>query len=249
MGYSNGDLILVGVQVINSIDTSIISDTLTEGAVFSSAPITAVSNLQVASTDLAQAVLSWDSMTLTNSGHSPILQYEIYVETAEDSTGSLQLMSTTLATSVTITGLSHGTTRFNIRARNVHGQSPEGTIESELLAGPPSKMTIPTTDTLDTNVIIEWDNPAHNGAEILGYQVYVKNTTTNDYEEITMCSVSSDPTTINTQKCTVPMSEFTTQWVATGQLIQIKIRAYNIKGVGEFSDPNTTGVISQAVSI
>lgn len=109
----------------------------------------------------------------TNSGGVPIIDYRVNMRVQG---GSYSVIATGITSkSYTVTGLNLGTIYdFNVEARNSVGYSDSSTsitILHALIAATPNT---PTTTNSGTNVIVNWDEPANNGAAITSYTVLIE---------------------------------------------------------------------------
>lgn len=88
--------------------------------------------------------------------------------------------------------------------------------------------------------------PFNNGLDIDSYQVVVYSHVNSVYEENIYVCDGSDSMTIASQGCDISMTDFlNTFGYARGQYPLIKVRAHNDDGWGEYSPPNSSGVLVQ----
>lgn len=107
--------------------------------------------------------------------------------------------------------LSSGTTyQFKVQARNEYGLSDDSDILSILAAAEPSQITAPTTETVDSNVVISWTSPSNNGSPITSYTILVKQSNSQYSEEPINCDGSVAAIILATE-CSIPMSVLTAE--------------------------------------
>jgi hypothetical protein len=124
----------------------------------------------------ASAVVNWTAPT--DNGGSAITGYDVQ---AFAGTSTVPVSTTTAgaaATSVTVTGLTNGTSyTFKVRAKNVAGVGPLSDASNAVTPAPPVAPGAPTIGAAtrgNASALVQWTAPASNGgAAITGYDVRV----------------------------------------------------------------------------
>jgi hypothetical protein len=172
--------------------------------------------------------LIWDDGL--NNGGVPIIDYRINMR-VQGGTYS-EIASSVTTKSYTATGLVLGTTyEFTVEARNSVGYSPPSASVTILHALVPTTPTTPPTTNSETNVIIDWTEPANNGAAITSYTILIQQSNGVFSEDITNCD-GSDNTIVTSSQCTVPLSTLTSApySLSLGNDVNVKVIATNVKG-------------------
>lgn len=185
-------------------------------------------------------VVNWSALTLATTGNSDILSYNLYWDNASG-TSDIELINS-LTTTYTVSGVSGGLTyRFKVRAVNIYGR---GAFSTELVVTPsdvPGKASIPTTANSVTDVVVTWTAPNPHSSAIDAYEVLFKKLDGTFSTELTACDASTSPI-ITALSCTVPMATLRTLTSLTvGSVIQVKLRAHNTNGWGDYSELNIGG--------
>jgi hypothetical protein len=221
----NGPSLLYSAPNINSTATPSITPQ----------PPIPITTTAVTSTSIA---LSWTTPTgLANTGGNPVTGYIIYW-TEISSTGSIipptysyntTTGGTPLATSYTITGLTHATLyEIQISSVNCSGVGPISTplyiTTSSIPPSAPTNVTITGCNSTYTNSItLTWTTPANNGGSpITNYIVYYRTTSPPNSTWYTYNTNSASTTAI----VSVPSS---------GVSYDFKVAAQNAAGAGIFS--------------
>jgi len=136
------------------------------------------------------------------------------------------------------------TYRFMVRARNIYGYGVNSTVTEVIPDDKPGK-TLPVTVALNathpTEVSITWPKPDDHSAVINGYEVLFMLANGDFAHELTRCD-GNDSTVIALRQCSVPMTTLRTLTLRPrDSLIRVKVRAFNAKGSGLYSEVNTAG--------
>jgi hypothetical protein len=86
-------------------------------------------------------------------------------------------------------------------------------------------------------VLISWETPSSNGAEVTSYEILIKGSDSNFHEDTTNCAGS----TANTN-CEIPMTVLagSTWSLSLGNSIVARVRAVNSVGPGAYSSDSST---------
>lgn len=128
-------------------------------------------------------------------------------------------------------------------ATNIYGTGVDSPISDPILAiDVPGKMDIPTVANSGTNVVITYVAPTTHSSPITDYDVqFLKSDGTID---TTACSEPS----ATSLTCTVAMSAIRTLTSrSVDTIIRVKVRAFNGKGWGAYSEFNSAGALLQDV--
>jgi hypothetical protein len=162
------------------------------------------------SEDISQRTSTTDGLTWddgANNGGVAIIDYRINIK--EQGGSYSELASGITSKSYTATGLVLGTTyEFTVEARNTLGYSAPSTSVTILHALLASAPNAPTTTNSGTEVVIDWVEPANNGAPILSYSVLIEQSDGNFSEDLTNCD-GSDASVVAATQCSIPVSALT----------------------------------------
>lgn len=242
-------LVEVRASARNAFDWSIVSPTNTAGAKIRSVPYQ-MSKPTVTSLSESVVDLSWTALTSPTTGNSAILSYQVYWDNG-GGTPNIQLLDA-LQTTLQVTGLTGGTTyRFKIRARNIYGYAAAFSDALVVLASDkPDKVDIPsvTIGATDTSVAITWDAPPAHSAAIDGYEIQLLQSG-GTYASTSACD-GLDAAVISSRQCLVPMTTILSLTsLAVDTTIQVRIRARNANGWGDYSELNTGGATIETVPL
>jgi hypothetical protein len=148
--------------------------------------------------------LTWEAPTFT--GGSVILDYRVKIA-EQGQTFSILANSLTDLT-VTAENLNFGTTyEFKVEARNEYGYSLDSDVLSLLCAFKPEPPLVLSSANSMDRVVITWDQPVNNGAEITGYLVYFQQTdgATYSQESAPLDCDGSLPEIISARTCEVTL--------------------------------------------
>lgn len=121
----------------------------------------------------------------------------------------------------------------------------DSAVTSVVASDVPSQMQVATTSVQGTDVRIQWDEPASNGATIAGYDILILQSDGTTYsEELVSCNGTAF---LSTRVCDVPLTTLRAAPfnLALGDLVRVKARARNAVGVGPFSQANVDGATIQ----
>lgn len=251
--YVFDDVIYVRVKATNSYGYGLLSDACDNtGARVRSVP----SKMQpptesLLSTD-TEILLSWIPLTGVDAGNSDIIAYSLYWDEGDSNKAAADVaLNDANVDQFTVLNVQGGVTyRFRVRARNIYGA---GEFSDDTIVVPddaPGKAAIATVELAvspTTSVKISWDLPNEHSATITKYDIYFEKSN-GDYEmELTACD-GSDATIVSNRYCVVPMSTIRDlTLLPRDSLIRVKVRAYNARGTGQFSELNTEGATIETV--
>lgn len=234
----------------NSIGTSIASPLNTSGATVANLPAKMIIPFKGGLTTDSQIDVQFTPLTTTlQTGNSAILSYELAWDNGNGAGAVSVIVQNSLATSALLQGLNGGQDYyFKVRARNIYGFGDFSNVAKIRASYIPDTPDIINTISLLTNIIISWSPPPNGGDNITKYQllIYVPNTAS-FVEDLTYCDGSTQ-TNFDNASCTVPQAYLiSTYGFIVGELLQAKVRAYNINGWGAFSQLNVAGAYIQSV--
>ena len=150
-----------------------------------------------------------------------------------------------LVTSFVVTGVTGGAPyRFAVRARNIYGPGPFSAVLTVVPADAPGKTGIPTaalTDASQTSVTITWPAPDAHSSPVTAYQILFLQANGAYAQELTHCDGTQAGIVASTT-CLVPMAAVTALTsLPRESLIRVRVRAFNARGTGQFSELNTAG--------
>lgn len=161
------------------------------------------------------ATVAW-SAAPTNGGSGA----KSYTVKRYSSGGTLLSTNTTTSRSLTISGLTPGTTyKYTVTAVNNEGSGPASTTVSKTQPNVPSQVTglSVTAHPLGRQANLSWDAPSGNGAAITSYEV----------------QVTRSGSTTTTKKAT--SSSLTVTDLVPGSTYLFRVRALNSVGAGSYS--------------
>lgn len=182
--------------------------------------------------------MNWIALTGTATGNSDILSYDLYWDNASG-TSSIELVNS-LVTTYTVSGVSGGSTyKFKVRARNVYGYGSFSATELSVTPSDvPGKVAIAEVKNVGTNVEIKWTAPNSHSSLISKYEIWFKKSDGSFTLETTACD-GSNAGISSLLTCTEPMTTLQTlTGLSVDKVIQVKIRAYNSNGWGDYSELN-----------
>ena len=195
------------------------------------------------STD-TQILLHWIPLTGVDAGNSDVIAYSLYWDEGDalKTEADVPLYDANVDQFL-VTGVTGGVTyRFRVRARNIYGAGP---FSEETIVVPddaPGKAEIATVELATdptTSVQITWPMPDAHSAAITKYDIYFQKSNGDFVLELTACD-GSDATIVSDRKCVVPMSTIRDlTLLPRDSLIRVKVRAYNARGIGQYSELNT----------
>ena len=206
-GLANGTTYTFTVKASNAVGPS--APSALSNAVSTAAAPSQPTNV-VATPGDKQATVSWTAPA--NAGSTAITDY-----TVTSDPGSLQV-STTGATSATLTGLTNGTAyTFTVVARNVVGDGLRSTPSNSVMpSGPPAAPTAVSATAGNLEATVQWDPPADTGGSA-----------------ITRYTVTSTPG--NFTASTVGPTQTRVTGLFNGTSYTFTVTATNVRGTGPSS--------------
>jgi len=191
--------------------------------------------------------MNWLPLSGVGAGASPVIAYSLLWDAGDGNLAAdafLELRDA-LVTSHTVTPVQGGKKyRFKVRARNIYGHGVNSTVTEVIPDDKPGKTPIPTVQlspTQPTEVEVSWPAPDAHSSVITRYEILFLHANGDFAAELTRCN-GTDATVVADRKCSVPMSTLRTLTARPrDSLIRVKVRAFNAKGSGEFSELNTAG--------
>jgi hypothetical protein len=245
---TGGDLVQVRVKAANFFGYGVLSP-LSEST---GAKIRAVPTIMAAPTEDASCTdvtltMNWVALSGLDAGSSTVLAYSLLWD-AGDNTKALAAfveLTDALVTKFTVNAVTGGKAyRFMVRARNIYGYgatSPITTVIPDDKPGKTSIATVALNPLAPTEVEISWPLPDDHSSTVNGYDILFMLANGDFAHEMTKCN-GNNSDVIEFRKCSVPMTTLRTLTSRPrDSLIRVKIRAFNAKGSGEFSEVNTAG--------
>ncbi|WP_419943626.1 fibronectin type III domain-containing protein [Candidatus Poriferisodalis sp.] len=133
---------------------------------------------------------------------------------------------------LTITGLTNAV-KYEVRVRAVisHGFGPYSAAGESTPLGKPSKPTAPTLTPGDETLVVTWEAPAHNGSDIIRYDIAHCVSTAD-------CSIDGDwtaPRQVSGTGADPPATTYTITALNNGTTYKVRVRAANSVGDGQWS--------------
>lgn len=249
---SAGDLIIAVIEAHNVWGYSTASPENGSGIVVSTTPDQMATPTMDSTSSNTQLVVDWVALTTAESGYNDALSYNLYWDSGSAGTTWTSLVgySTyyTGTTHTVTTGITEGDDyQFKVRAYNIHGWGDFSTTLTITAATVPDQPSAAST-ALDSNgdVVVTWTAPGDNG-EAIDYYEIVFSDNVGTYSASAECD-GTDSTVIAALECTISMNTLTSTYsLALDDLIEVKVRAYNVRGWGSYSDPNTSGETARTV--
>ena len=246
---TGGDLVQVRVKAANSYPDFGVLSPASEA---SGAKIRVVPNVMLAPTEDASCTdvtlrMNWVALSGVDAGSSSVLAYSLLWDEG-NSTVALDAfveLTDALVTSFTKSPVTGGKTyRFQVRARNIYGKgvvSPVTTVIPDDKPGKTAIATVALNAALLTEVEVSWAQPNDHSSTIDKYEILFMLANGDFAPELTRCD-GALPAVVTARKCSVPMTTLRTLTARPrDSLIRVKVRAYNAKGVGLYSEVNTAG--------
>ena len=251
--YVFDDVIYVRVKATNSYGYGVTSDPCDNtGARIRSVPAKMLAPTEsLLSTD-TEILLSWIPLTGVDAGNSDIIAYSLYWDEGDSNKAEADVaLYDANVDQFTVLNVQGGVTyRFRVRARNIYGAGEFSDDTIVVSDDAPGKTAIPTVALAvspTTSVKISWDKPDEHSATITKYDIYFEKSNGDFAMETTTCD-GSDNTIVTNRYCIVPMSTIRTLTaLPRDSLIRVKVRAYNARGTGQFSELNTDGATVETV--
>lgn len=203
-----------------------------------------------------QIQVTWSPLvTVEDIGNSAIISYGLQWDAGVTSGPWINLVgysSNSLLTTFTVTqSVTPGTVyTFRVQAKNVYGWGPFASSQISSTTVP--AQMVPATTSYDSdglNVKITWIEPyTHTSMPITAYDIIIKDNS-GVYISHSSCD-GADPTIISQKYCIVSMNSLRTapfSLSTLGTLIQVRTKAKNDIGWGEYSNSNTLGVTIQTI--
>jgi hypothetical protein len=129
-----------------------------------------------------------------------------------------------------------------VRAKNYWGWGEWSDVLLIKASSVPEQVSTATTaiDEATGGLRVEWTEPFDNSDEITEYEIEAK-TSSGDW--LSICD-GSDAQVVATLRCIVDMSvltEPTTFGLVFEDMVEVRVAARNVNGLGEYSSPNTSG--------
>lgn len=252
-GYLFDDVVYVRVKATNSYGYGALSDPCDDtGARIRSVPSKMLAPTEsLLSTD-TEILLSWIPLTGVDAGNSDIIAYSLYWDEGDSlkTEADVPLYDANVD-QFTVMSVTGGVTyRFRVRARNIYGDGPFSDETIVIPDDAPGKADIATVELAvspTTSVQISWPLPNEHSATITKYDIYFEKSNGDYAMELTACD-GSDSTIVSARSCIVPMSTIRSlTLLPRDSLIRVKVRAYNARGTGQFSELNTDGATIETV--
>jgi len=245
---TGGDLVQVRVRAANFFGFGVPSDV--SGP--SGARIRAVPGQMAAPTEDSNCTdvtltMNWVALSGIDAGSSTVIAYSLLWDAGVASTAEASFTELTdaLVTSFTVNSVEGGRAyRFKVRARNIYGYGVDSAVTTVIPDDKPGKTAIATVQvsaTTPTEVEVSWPLPDDHSSVITRYEILFMQANGDFALELTRCD-GTLASVVSATKCSVPMSTLRTLTSRPrDSLIRVKVRAFNAKGSGEFSEVNTAG--------
>lgn len=245
-GYVFDDLVKVRVQAANFFGFGALSpESESTGARIRVVPSKMAAPTEDPSCTDVTLTMNWIALSGANAGNSPVIAYSLAWDEGNAAAVEFKELTDALATSFTVNGVTGGRQyRFKVRARNIYGYGPYSDETIVVPDDAPGKTAIPTVQlnaALPTEVEISWPLPDDHSSPITAYEILFMQANGDFALELTRCDGTLS-TVVSARKCSVPMSTVRTLTaLPRDSLIRVKVRAFNAKGSGLFSEVNTEG--------
>jgi hypothetical protein len=189
--------------------------------------------------------MNWVALSGVDAGASPVISYSLLWDAGDANAVTFTELTDALVTSFTVNTVTGGRAyRFKVRARNIYGYGPDSAATEVIPDDKPGKTAIPTVQlsaTTPTEVEVSWPMPDAHSSVITGYEILFMRANGDFALELTRCD-GATASVVSARKCSVPMTTLRTLTARPrDSLIRVKVRAFNAKGSGEFSEVNTAG--------
>lgn len=244
--YLFNDVVYVRVSAANFYGFGAVSPTsASTGAAIRSVPAQMSPPTEAPwSTDVT-VTMNWTALTGSDTGNSAIISYSLYWDNGNPAVPAEIELTDANVTYFTVNGVTGGQAyRFTVRARNIYGYGPYSAETNVIPDDAPGKTDIPTvalSASDATQVQVTWVQPNTHSSPITAYDVQFMQANGAYVTELTHCNGATTGI-VAAQTCTVPMSLIRTlTLLPRDSLIRVKVRAYNAKGTGQYSEINTAG--------
>lgn len=190
--------------------------------------------------------MNWVALTGIDAGSSSVIAYSLYWDAGvAGEPGTYVELTDALVTSFTVNAVEGGRTyRFKVRARNIYGYGEYSEVTVVIPDDKPGKTDIATVELnalTPTEVKVSWPLPDDHSSVITSYEILFMLANGDFAHELTRCD-GADTTVVSARTCSVPMATLRTLTARPrDSLIRVKIRAFNAKGSGDYSEVNTAG--------
>jgi len=241
------DYVIVRVQAHNAHGYGTVSPDSSGGAQIRQVP-DKITDLAISDYSETHITLTWGALSAPANGNSDVLSYELYWDAGAAVTPNVQLINSLVTTYTVSGGLTADTTyQFMVRAINIYGEGTWSDIEDTKTIDVPGKPNIVSTLTSGVNVEVSFDTIDDHSNAITQIEFSVQKSDAT-YTDISASCVESQATILSQEYCTLAMSDIETATSLTiDDLIVFKIRAYNAKGWGAYSEPNVAGSTFEAL--
>lgn len=206
-------------------------------------PDTPLSLLEVILAKTATSITIEWSEGVANGG-TEVLDYTVY-RLEQEQTDQV-LIDGVATTSHIATGLTTGYYyTFKVRARNSFGFSDYTETLTILCAEEPATPAAPTTRRENDNIVVEWTEPANNGAALSSYTVFIGKSDLSFELETSYCD-GADSTIMANTACTIPLSVLKADPfnLVQGDSVYAKLYSTNMFGDSLESDIGNGGLIA-----
>lgn len=240
-----GDPIVAEVEAYNAQGYSTPSSDNTGGATAMTAPQSAPTPVNGASTSSTQVEITWSGIsTSPANGGSTVTDYKIYYAIGASTTYTPLASSTSGATSYIHTGVTPGQTfSYKVLATNAFGDGPLTSSPVTIIATTvPSAPAAPTTTDTGSDILVTWSYPSSDGgSSVTSYTIYLQESDSTWATEPTSCN-GSDSTILGNMYCNIPYTTLQTSFgLSTGDTVYAKVVATNIVGSSAESPLSTLG--------
>jgi hypothetical protein len=243
---TGGDLVQVRVKAANFFGFGVLSAVSDANG----ARIRAVPGIMAAPTEDASCTdvtltMNWVALSGIDAGSSDVIAYSLLWDAGDANAVTFTELTDALVSSFVVNTVEGGTAyRFKVGARNIYGYGAYSAVTTVIPDDKPGKTAIATVQlsaTTPTEVEVSWPLPDDHSSVITSYEILFMLANGDFAHELTRCD-GALASVVSARKCSVPMSTLRTLTARPrDSLIRVKIRAFNAKGSGEFSEVNTAG--------
>jgi hypothetical protein len=244
--YVFDDLVQVRVQATNFFGFGVLSPVSeSTGARIRVVPTKMAAPTEDPSCTDVTLTMNWIALSGADAGNSAVIAYSLYWDAGDAEATTFAELTDALVTSFTVNGVEGGRSyRFKVRARNIYGYGPYSDETLVIPDDAPGKTAIPTVllNAVDpTEVEVSWPEPDDHSSPITAYEILFMKANGDFAHELTRCD-GTLTSVVTDRKCSVPMGTIRTLTARPrDSLIRVKVRAFNAKGSGLFSEVNTAG--------
>lgn len=243
---TGGDLVQVRVKAANYFGFGVLSPVSdASGARIRAVPGQMAAPTEDASCTDVTLTMNWVALSGIDAGSSSVIAYSLYWDAGDAAAVTFTELTDALVTSFTVNAVDGGRAyRFKVRARNIYGYGDYSAVTVVIPDDKPGKTAIATvalSATTPTEVEVSWPLPNDHSSVITSYEILFMLANGDFAHELTRCD-GTDATVVSARKCSVPMATLRTLTARPrDSLIRVKVRAFNAKGSGDFSEVNTAG--------